>query len=254
MIAIEKLTKTYRSSLLNPIGGQESVKALDDVSFSIKKGSLVSLVGCNGAGKTTLIKILSTLVLHDSGQAIVNGADVRTDPLKVRKSIGLFTGDERSFYWRLTVRDNLILFGSLQNVPRKKLVTKAGELLETFGLSGAADRPVRTLSSGMKQRLSLARCLIHDPPVLLLDEPTRGIDPLLQAQTIGMIRDGIVRDAGKTALVATHNLDEAIALGGETAVLAKGSLVFFGRPDDSEHLFGLLGSENTGFNPELKRT
>lgn len=156
---------------------RDEMLSVDNVNLSIKKGELCGLLGRNGAGKTTLIKMLSTLILPTTGAARVNNFDILTEDTKVRSSIGFISSDERSFYWRLTGKENLRFFASLQNI----MPGEAGEKIEYFlslvGLDGKGDVKFQNYSGGMKQRLAIARGVLHDPDILLMDEPTKGLDP-----------------------------------------------------------------------------
>ncbi len=240
MIEITNLNKLYRTTPLNPLKKPIVTQALSDVTFNVNKGEICTLIGRNGAGKSTLLKILSTLILPSSGTAIVGGHNVVNDTPLVKRKIGIITGDERSFYWRLSGRENLILFGTLYNIPKKDLMKKVDNILGLLELTSASDAPFRTYSSGMKQRLSIARCLIHDPEILIMDEPNKGIDPLLQMETIDYIKNDMMKLGEKTVIFATHNLDEASALGGKTAVLRNGKLEYFGVYPGNEKVRALL--------------
>ncbi len=245
MIEIENLSKTYVTAPLNPFGKPVATKALESLSLRAGRGEIVSIIGRNGAGKTTLLKILATLVLPDGGHAAVCGLDVVAQSSAVRRRIGIVTGDERSFYWRLSGRENLMLFGALYDIGPRDLRRRADATLEALGLSEKADAPVRSYSTGMRQRLALARCLLHEPDVLLLDEPNKGIDPIMQSRMIGYIRDELAGRERRTVLIATHNLEEAAALGGPAALLERGRLVSFATPDSVEQLRGLMQSIQT---------
>jgi ABC-2 type transport system ATP-binding protein len=201
-----------------------SVQALDGVSLDIEPGEVVALLGPNGAGKTTLIRILGTTVLPDSGSATVAGNDVVRDPTAARHSLGLMIGDERSHYWRLSGRRNLVFFAALVGLPRREAAARAAQLLDSVGLTDAADRPVLGYSSGMRARLSLARALLAGPPLLLLDEPTRNLDPLAASG----FRESASRLAGRRGtgiLFATHDLHEAVAMSTRILVLSAGRIV-----------------------------
>ena len=236
MIEAENLSKTYHSTPVNPFRKPAITKALVSVSLRVGRGEAVAVIGRNGAGKTTLLKILATLVLPDGGHASVGGQDVVSRAAAVRRKIGIVTGDERSFYWRLSGRENLILFGALHDIPRRELKKRISGILDSLDLAAAADIPFRSYSSGMKQRLSIARCLIHEPEVLLMDEPNKGIDPLMQARSIEYIREEIAGRGGRAVLLATHNLEEAVALGGPVALLDSGRVLFFGKPGGAAEL------------------
>ena len=201
-----------------------SVQALDGVSLDVEPGDVVALLGPNGAGKSTLIRTLGTTVLPDAGTATVAGYDVVRDAVGARRSAGLVIGDERSHYWRLSGRRNLAFFGALAGMSRREAAARTARLMDEVGLADAADRPVLGYSSGMRARLSLARALLADPPVLLLDEPTRSLDPLAASrfrETAARLADG--RRAA--VLFATHDLHEAAAVAARILVLSAGRIV-----------------------------
>ena len=184
----------------------------------------MALLGPNGAGKSTLLRIIGTTVLPDEGTARVDGIDVIADPQHARARMGLVLGEERSWYWRLTGRRNLEFFAILHGYSRPDARERATELLETVDLADAADRRFDGYSSGMKARLSLARGLIHDPPVLILDEPTRTLDPVIAADFRDVVRD-LAHQRGRAVLFATHDLHEAAAIASRVVVLDRGRLV-----------------------------
>lgn len=196
------------------------ISAVSWVDLDIAPGQVGVLIGANGAGKSTLLRILATTVEPDGGRVMVAGIDARADPLGVRRRIGLVLGDERSWYWRLSGRANLEFFGSLHGMRRTTVRHRANELLDRFGLGSAADRRVDGWSSGMRARLSLARALLGDPAVLLLDEPTRSIDPMAAHEFAGLMRD--LATEGTTVLMASHNLHEASVVGDDVIVMAEG--------------------------------
>lgn len=206
------------------------VEALRGVSISIERGELFGLFGPNGAGKSTLIRILSTLIIPTAGQALVAGFDTVREADKVRAAIGLVFANENSFYGRLTGRQNLEFFGALQQLPREAARRRAGELLELFGLSEAAGAYFQTYSTGMRQKLNVARALLHDPPVLFLDEPTKGMDVVTAEKVRGLLRRELVQRQGKTALLTTHDLDEMEALCDRVAILERGAIRASGPP------------------------
>jgi ABC-2 type transport system ATP-binding protein len=202
-----------------------SVRALDGVTLSVDPGEVVALVGPNGAGKSTLIRILGTTVLPDDGSASIGGRDVVADPVGARRACGLMLGEERSWYWRISGRRNLEFFCALHGLAREDARERAAILLDSFGLTDAADRRVGGYSAGMRARLSLGRALIADPPFLLLDEPTRNLDPVGSAK----FRDTVMRLADERAtavLVATHELHEAAQLATRTVALSRGRIAF----------------------------
>ena len=170
----------------------QSVQALDGISLGVKKEELFGILGPNGAGKTTLIKILATLTLPDSGAAFINGFDVYHQEKRIRKCIGYITSEERSFYWRLTGRQNLQFFAALYNLPNDEAKERIDLLINLLDFAGHVDRPFMNYSSGMKQRLSVARGLIYDPEILLMDEPTRSLDPLSKLRLQKFIKERLI--------------------------------------------------------------
>jgi ABC-2 type transport system ATP-binding protein len=191
------------------------------VDLDVKSGEIFGLLGPNGAGKTTLLKILSCLVLPDAGRAIVGGVET-TDENRVKSMIGLVHSDERSFYWRLNARENLRFFARLYDVPGPRIDARIDELLRRVEMSHAADRPFSGYSSGMKQRIAIARAMLHDPPILLMDEPTRSLDPASSLELREFIQHQLQEREGKTVLLATHNLREAEAMSDRIAILVRG--------------------------------
>jgi ABC-2 type transport system ATP-binding protein len=201
-----------------------NVQALDGISLDVAPGDVVAVLGPNGAGKSTLIRILSTTVIPDSGSATVAGHDVVRDAMAARRSLGVMMGDERSHYWRISGRRNLAFFAALVGLPRRRAAARAELLLDAVGLADAADRPVLGYSSGMRARLALARALLADPPLLLLDEPTRNLDPLAAIR----FRESAARlaaERGTGILFATHDLHEAVAISSRILVLGAGRVV-----------------------------
>jgi ABC-2 type transport system ATP-binding protein len=196
------------------------VEALAGVDLTVPWGGVVALLGPNGAGKSTLLRILGTTVLPDAGSVEVAGHDVVADPVAARRSVGLVLGDERSWYWRLSGRENLEFFGALHGLRRTQVRVRTHELLTSVGLAEAADRRFDRYSSGMRARLSLARALLCEPPVLLFDEPTRTLDPLAAASFREEVQSQA--GAGRAVLFATHDLHEAAALADRVVVLVSG--------------------------------
>ncbi len=194
-------------------------KILEGISLDIEPGQAFALLGPNGAGKTTLVRIIATLLLPDSGQISVNGCDALRSPLEARRRLGCSLDSERSFFMRLSARENLRFFAALQGVSPARI----GELLDFFGLTRDADLRVQEFSSGMKQKLSLARAMLADPPVLILDEPTRGLDPLAAAEFRATLAH-LLKGRSKTILLVTHSLDEAVELGEAAGILFRGRL------------------------------
>ena len=223
------LTRVFRTK------GVE-VRALDGVSLRVPMGSVVALVGPNGSGKTTLIKILSTLLLPTSGQALVMGYDVTRSVREVRRSLGLVLTGERLFYYRLTGYENLAFFASLYDMPLSEVRRRVREVLELVGLSRWADVQYMKYSLGMQRRLALARALVHDPPVLLLDEPTLGLDPVSARELRGLIK-GLSRE--KAVLFTSHYMGEVEGLADYIYVIKYGKIIASGTP---QQLVQSLGS------------
>ncbi|HLB46703.1 MAG TPA: ABC transporter ATP-binding protein [Anaerolineales bacterium] len=207
-----------------------AVTALRDVTLPIERGAFFGLFGPNGAGKSTFIRVLSTLIIPTGGQASVMGCDVVREAEKVRASIGLVSANESSFYGRLTGRQNLEFFGALQNIAPAPAQRRAAELLEMFDLAQAADSYFQSYSTGMRQRLNVARALLHNPPVLFLDEPTKGMDLVTAEKVRSLLRREIVERQGKTVLLTTHDLDEMETMCDRVAILEHGSIRASGSP------------------------
>ena len=223
------LRRTYRTSTGVIRRKPLEVEAVRGISFAVEQGELFGLLGPNGAGKTTTIKMLITLLLPSSGQARVLGRDVVEDPREVRKRIGYVFGGDRGLYERLSARDNLRYFAELYGVSGKAQRTRIDEVLELVGLKGREQERVEGYSRGMRQRLHIARGILHDPEVVFLDEPTIGVDPVGARELRTTIGDLIA--AGKTVLLTTHYMFEADALCDRIAVIAKGRIVGEGTPE-----------------------
>jgi ABC-2 type transport system ATP-binding protein len=243
-LQIDALTKRFRQlanarELLAAPRRRQERTALDALSFEVSEGELFGVLGENGAGKTTLIRILATALLPTSGSARVDGYDVVEASGHVRERIGLVSSEERSFYWRLTGRQNLEFFAALVHLPRDRARRRIDELLDAIQIGEVADQPFRTYSTGTRHRFSIARGLLTDPRVLLLDEPTRSLDPLAADAVRALIRDRLVRDEGRTGLIATHSLAEAEAICDRIAIIRRGRLVASGTVDELSRSVGL---------------
>jgi ABC-2 type transport system ATP-binding protein len=230
VVEAHNLHRTYKTSTGTIRRRSLEVEAVRGVDFSVEKGELFGLLGPNGAGKTTTIKMLITLLIPTSGTASVLGYDVVKDAREVRKRIGYVFGGERGVYERLSGLDNLRYFAELYGVPGKEIRPRIEELLELVGLKGREKERVEGYSRGMKQRLHVARGLLHDPPVVFLDEPTIGLDPVGARELRATIAS--LTEAGKTVLLTTHYMFEADALCDRIAVIAKGRIVAHGTPAD----------------------
>ena len=203
--------------------------ALNKVNLKVHPGELFGLLGPNGSGKTTTIKCLSTILIPDSGKVVVNGFDVQQETSLVRASLGMVVGGERTLYWKLTARDNLLFFASLYKMKKSYAKRRVDELLETFELSDRADERLEDYSTGMRQKVTIARALLHDPPILLLDEPTLGLDPGFSRQLRKQIK-ALSEEQGKTVLLTTHYMAEADQLCDRVAFINKGNIVAVDTP------------------------
>jgi ABC-2 type transport system ATP-binding protein len=230
VIEAEDLHRTYRTSTGIIRRRRIDVQAVRGVSFAIEEGELFGLLGPNGAGKTTTIKMLITLLIPTAGSARVLGHDVVREPREVRKRIGYVFGGERGLYERLSGLDNLRYFAELYSVPPREQKGRIAELLDLVGLTGRERERVEGFSRGMKQRLHIARGLLHDPPVVFLDEPTIGLDPVGARELRTTIASLVA--SGKTVLLTTHYMFEADQLCNRIAVIAEGKIVGEGTPAD----------------------
>lgn len=236
IIECANVRRTYSSRTLT--GQKRETVAIDNLSFQVSQGIVFGLLGPNGAGKTTTIRILSTLLIPDSGKVTVAGFDVVKEASKVRKRIGLILGGERGLYGRLTGKENLRYFAALNHLSPAQSRKQTEELLTLVGLATAGDRPVEQYSRGMRQRLHVARGLLADPEILFMDEPTMGLDPL-GAQELRQMIPALVRE-GKTILLTTHYMSEADELSDQIAIIDKGNIVASGSPSDIKRKFSKI--------------
>jgi sodium transport system ATP-binding protein len=218
-VEVRGLCKTYA------VAGRPPVQALAGLDFTCRRGEVFGLLGANGAGKTTALRILATIQRPTSGTARVDGVDVTSDPLEVRRRIG-YLSCSTGLYARLTVVETLDYFGRLHGMRRDQIERRIEELLSAFELSAVADRRCEALSTGQRQRVSIARAVLHDPPVLILDEPTTGLDVLAAGAMIDFIEAR--RAAGASVLFSTHVLSEAERLCDRIGVIHAGRLLDVG--------------------------
>ncbi len=230
-VETHNLTKVFKKSRIS------ETLAVDGVSLKVKAGSVLAILGPNGAGKTTLLRILAGLVLPSSGNAKICGLDVIREDSRAKGMVGVSLGDDRSLYWRLSGRRNLEFFAALHGLSRheaKQRIDEIGNLLEI-----PLDQPVQASSSGIRQRILIARALLNDPSVFLLDEPTKSLDPVSAQGLRDFIRETLSGRLGKTVLIATHNLPEAEAVGDEIAIMKQGHIRGCGTLDLLRRIAGL---------------
>lgn len=233
LVRIDHLGKAYpkrrrlREALAHP-RRRERVHALRGFSCSIREGELFGLLGPNGAGKSTLFRLLATLVLPDEGTAAIAGSDLRRDAAQVRRLVAFVNAEERSLNWRLSALENLRLHATLYGLRGRARTERIDEVLAIMELETARSTMVGHYSTGMKQRLLIARALLSRPAVLLLDEPTRSLDPLAARRFRRLLRDELVARQRCTVLLATHDAEESMSLCDRVAVLREGRLVALG--------------------------
>ena len=219
------IPKRYRDFVLRPFSRRRIFEALEGVNLEVDKGDRVALLGPNGAGKTTLLKLIGGLLIPTKGEIRVNGRDTVRENRLVRKTVGFVLNEERSFFWRLTALQNLEFFGVLDNLGGAGLRARCRDLIRYVGLDEAEEKAVSNYSSGMKQRLAIARGLIAEPEILILDEPTRALDPLAAEEGADLLLERIHADAGRGLLIATHRIEEAKKLCNKALVIDKGRIV-----------------------------
>jgi ABC-2 type transport system ATP-binding protein len=247
-IIVESLEKYFPPALygwrtlLLPIA-RPTQRALAGVSFQVERGEAVALVGANGAGKSTLLRILATLISPTHGRATLGGFDVDLQGARARRQFGYHTGGDEGFYTRLTGRQNLAFFAAVNNITGADAAARIGRIASWMGITADLDRPVRMLSTGITHRLGLARALLHGPEVLLLDEPTRSLDPLAAADFRKLLKEEIVRRRGTTLLFASHTLSEVEQIADRIVVLARGKVVAVNSPDGLRAALGVTSLE-----------
>lgn len=238
MISIETigLTKYFFSK-------REKISAIKNINFNVKESEIFGIIGPNEAGKTTLLKILSTLILPTKGTAFVNGYEIIKEPIKVKSSIGLITGDERSFYWRLSGKQNLEFFAAFYNIPEGLSKKTIENLLSLLQINNP-DQRLGEYSAGMKQRLGIARSLLHNPPVLLMDEPTKSLDPGAASEIRTFIKQNLAEKQKKAIILATHNMYEAEQICDRIGLISKGEMFSYGTLEELRKKAGLPKKSN----------
>src|SRR6266699_1582456 len=211
------------------------IRAVDGINFRCQPGQIYGLLGANGAGKTTTLRLLATILQPSNGTAQVAGYDIRKQPEKVRAKVG-FLSTATALYGRLTAREMVEYFGRLNGLDRDKLRQRVEELLALLGIHEFAERRCDKLSTGMKQKVSIARTLVHDPPVMIFDEPTLGLDVMAARTIIGFIRE--CRDRGKTVIFSTHVMSEVEKLCDHIGIIHGGRLLAEGTLPDLRQRFG----------------
>jgi len=235
ILEVEKLTKdfipplSFRKLIKLGFKHRRPMRALEDTSFSLNKGEILGVLGPNGAGKTTLLKIIATLILPDKGSVVVNGCHPGIDDDKIKSFIGMVSSHERSFYWRLTGRQNLEFFASMYGLKNAK--DKTEELFDLFEIN-YQDNRFDSYSTGMKQKFALIRGLLNDPGLLLLDEPTKSLDYATALNLRNFIKEELVSKKGKTVIFTTHNMDEALDFCDLFMILHKGRVYALGTLDE----------------------
>ncbi len=223
MIQAENLSKTFKDKK------RGTVKAVDGISFECKAGEIFGLLGPNGAGKTTTLRMLSTSLKPTSGTAMINGVDVADEPEKVRGQIGFLSGNT-GLYGRLTAREMVTYFGKLYGMSASDIKLRIDKLFSMLDMQEFADGRNEKLSSGMKQKVSIARSVIHDPPIMVFDEPTTGLDVMSSRTIVQFIRK--CRDDGKCVIFSTHIMSEATRLCDRIAIIHKGRIFADGTVDE----------------------
>ncbi|MEM7585571.1 MAG: ABC transporter ATP-binding protein [Acidobacteriota bacterium] len=215
-VVVEGLTKSFFDE------GRGEVQAVRGIDFTCHEGEIFGLLGANGAGKTTTLRMLSTILEPSGGRAALMGHDVRSAPELVRRSLGFYSAST-ALYPRLTARETIEFFARINRYPREQVAARVDSLIRRFGITEFADARVDKLSSGMKQKVSLARTMAHDPPILIFDEPTVGLDVLNALELQKMIQE--LRDEGKTVLFSTHIMSEAERLCDRIAIIHRGEIL-----------------------------
>jgi len=228
-IEVRDLRRVFRATIGTIRRRTKEVVGVDGISFDVREGELFGLLGPNGAGKTTTVKMLTTLLIPTGGSATILGHDIVRDAEDIRPRIGFIFGGERGLYWRLSAKDNLRYFADLYHVDPEVARRRIQELLELVGLAGRENERVEGYSRGMRQRLHVARCLLHDPQVLFLDEPTMGLDPVGARELRQVVKNLVSQE--KTVLLTTHYMFEADALCERVAVINHGRIVALDTPE-----------------------
>jgi ABC-2 type transport system ATP-binding protein len=224
----EKGRRTIWQRLRREPDQRETFIAVNGIDLRVERGEIFGVLGPNGAGKTTTLRMIATLLEPTSGDVTVLGIDVRTHPREIRASLGAMLSGERSLYWKLTARENLEYFAALYHVPPKEIASRIDAALAAVKLADRADDYVERYSTGMRQRLALARALLPDPPLVILDEPTVGLDPQAARDLRDRVRE--LKRQGRTVLLTTHYMEEADQLCDRIAIIDHGEIVALDTP------------------------
>lgn len=219
MIEIQNVTKRFQDKKM-------SVTALNHVSFNVGKGEIVGLLGENGAGKTTLLRSVATLLTPTEGKITIDGHDTVKHPDKIKKQMGVLFGGETGLYNRMTARENLEYFAALYHLSKHETKVRIDELTKMFGMRDYLDRKVDGFSKGMRQKMAIARTLIHNPDIILFDEPTTGLDITASNVFRQLVQE--LKSQGKTILFSSHIMEEVSMLCDHVAMIHKGQLVYHG--------------------------
>ncbi len=226
MIRIENLNKSFKKSNIN---------ALKNISFNVERGESVALLGENGAGKTTLIRIISTILRPDSGTCLINDFCSVSEPLKVRRNIGILQGGETGLYDRLTAYENIEYFGQLHGIGRETIRKRIKQFAEILEMDDFLNRRCGTFSKGMKQKTAIARSLIHNPEIIILDEPTSGLDISASKKVQDFIH--FIKGKGKSILFSSHDIQEIIKISDRIIIMHKGTIIDSGKRKDLENRY-----------------
>ncbi|MGD2067276.1 MAG: ABC transporter ATP-binding protein [Gemmatimonadota bacterium] len=218
-VHVQELRKTFHDE------SRGEVRAVDGIDFECRTGEIFGLLGANGAGKTTTLRMLSTVLKPTGGSASVMGHDVVSEPEAVRRSLGFYSAST-ALYPRLTARETLAFFARVNGFPKERVGERTDELVQRFGITEYENARVEKLSSGMKQKVSIARTIVHDPPVLIFDEPTVGLDVINALEMVKVI--GRLRDEGKSIIFSTHIMSEAEKLCDRIAIIHRGRILAIG--------------------------
>jgi ABC-type multidrug transport system ATPase subunit len=209
------------------------VKALDDISFDIDESSLIGILGENGAGKTTLLRLLSGLLIPDSGKISIFGQNPLNNNLEIKKMTGLLLNQDRSFYWRLTAKENINFFASLHNLDKKTLQKRLSRLFDVLDIDKTIyNKRFDSLSSGMMKKFSIIRALLHNPDIILLDEPTKNLDYESSKKFNAFVRDYLVKEQGKIVFYISHDMREIKEISDKIMILHNGKLLKFSNIND----------------------